>query len=231
MGGLKRNTLGVMAHLDLVDDVSADGGGASVVFVDLVAFTALTDIHGDLAAAVAASLLEGITLQSLPRGSRLVKSLGDGVLLIAETPELGLTCAARIVEALHDSGTGSDARGGVHHGVVIERDGDIFGSTVNMAARLAALADRGKLVLTRSVALAAGAARLSAAPLGQTSVRGFRDPIELFSIDPCRHDANWLADPVCGMRVEAQSVVGQAVVDGRRVGFCSQRCAELFSQP
>lgn len=199
-----------------------------MVFVDLVAFTALTDVHGDAAGADAASTLVTIARRSLTGESRLVKSLGDGVLVIAGRPQAGLVCAAAIVEALHDLDDGSDARGGLHHGPVVERGGDVFGSTVNMAARLAAHADPGRLVVTRPVAVAVADVELSAAPLGPVALRGFREPVELFAIDPCQHEGQWLADPVCGMRIEAASAFGRVLVGGRDLGFCSRRCADLY---
>ena len=114
-----------------------DGGArdTTVIFVDLVSFTSLTDVHGDEAGADAAEALARMAESIAVDGVRLVTAAGDGVLLIAESPVGGVACAAAIVEGVHD--LGFDARGGVAHGPVVERDEDVFGSTVNLAARLA----------------------------------------------------------------------------------------------
>lgn len=197
---------------------------ATVVFLDLVRFTSLTDIHGDVTAADAADSLAGTVRESLADGPRLLKLLGDGALVVAERAADGLRTAARVVERLHDSSTGLDVRGGLHHGDVVWRHDDVFGSAVNLSARLAALADAGTLVMTRAVAEQGAGLGLDATPLGERTIRGLRAPVELFRIDPCRHDDDWVSDPICGMRlrrVDAISPVG-------RLGFCSRRCEDLF---
>ena len=139
--------------------------------------------------------------ESLADGAELLKLLGDGALVIAEGPRSGLRTAATVVERLHDDSTGLDVRGGLHHGPVVWRDDDVFGSAVNLSARLAALAQPGTLMLTRSVATHGVELGLDASPLGEQAIRGLREPVELFQIDPCRHGDDWVTDPVCGMRL------------------------------
>ena len=82
--------------------------------------------------------------------------------------------------------------------------------------------------MTRAVAEHGADLGLDATPLGEQIIRGLRTPVEVFRIDPCRHDEAWVIDPVCGMRlreVDALSPLG-------RVGFCSTRCQALFrAQP
>ena len=197
---------------------------ATVVFLDLVRFTSLADIHGDVSAADAADTLARTVRGSLSENMWLVKLLGDGALVIAERPADGLRTAVSVVERLHDGSTGLDVRGGIHFGPVVWRHGDVFGTAVNLSARLAALADSGTLVMTRAVAEHGADLGLDATPLGEQISRGLRTPVEVFRSDPCRHDEAWVIDPVCGMRlreVDAISPLG-------RVGFCSTRCQALF---
>jgi class 3 adenylate cyclase/YHS domain-containing protein len=210
------------------DPDSRAEGELTVVFVDLVRFTALTDIHGDITAADAASALGEVTSTALGAGDRLVKSVGDGVLLVARSPAAGLRLAGAIIEGLHDLDVGLDARGGVHHGSVVRRNGDVFGATVNLAARLAELPPPGWLAVTRQVALSAGEVDLAVTPRGSVELRGVREPVEIFELDPCRHDGEWLTDPVCGMRLRAGDAIAVLRESGESIGFCSQRCAELF---
>lgn len=212
-----------------LDQSHSDKAGATVTFLDLVRFTSLTDIHGDTVAADAATALEDISRAAAHDGTRLVKSLGDGVLLVSPTPAVALRCAATTVEGLHDLDLGLDARGGLHHGPVVERDGDVFGSTVNLAARLADVPAPGRLAMTRFVALAAGEADLTVKPLGFLELRGLRRPVEVFEADACAHDEEWITDPVCGMRIRSAGAVGPVAPTSERVGFCSRRCAEVFA--
>lgn len=196
--------------------------------MDLVRFTSLTDVHGDIIAADAAEALARIVGESLAEGAQLLKLLGDGALVIAEEPVSGLRTAATVVERLHDDSTGLDVRGGLHHGPVVWRNDDVFGSSVNLSARLAALAEPGTLVLTRSVATHGAALDLDAAPLGERAIRGLRSPVELFQINPCRHGDDWVTDPVCGMRLSGT----ESLAPDGHIGFCSARCEDLFrAQP
>lgn len=203
-------------------------GELTVLFVDLARFTSLTDIHGDVTAADAATSLKEVSQASLFEEARLVKSVGDGVLITAASPAAGLRCASAIIEGLHDLGTGLDARGGLDHGSIVVRNGDVFGSTVNLAARVAELPAAGGLAMTRPVAEAAGEVDLAVTPIGKMDLKGFRTPIEVFEVDPCIHGDDWLVDPVCGMRVRAEDAIDTRMTKAGSVGFCSQRCADLY---
>lgn len=202
---------------------------ATVLFMDLVMFTSLTDIHGDAGAADAAATLEAISKESLGEGSRLVNMAGDGALIAAESPTEGLRTAKAIVERLHEVDSGLDARGGLDHGPVVARRGDLFGSTVNRASRLAEIPAPGQLAMTRAVAEVARDVELAVTPLGFMELKGFHEPVEVFGADPCRHDGDWIIDPVCGMRLRAEDAVVVTSTGSGEVGFCSQRCAELFA--
>lgn len=201
---------------------------ATIVFLDLVRFTSLTDVHADVAGAGAAGYLVVATRDSLPPGVRLVKTLGDGVLLRAEDPESALRVASSVVEKVHELARGLDLRGGADHGPVVERDGDVFGRTVNLAARAAALTSPGSWAVTRPVALAAGSVGLAVEPLGQVDIPGFGQSIELFEIDACDHDGHWITDPVCGMRLDPDHVSEWVGGDDSGLGFCSTECVSTY---
>ena len=220
---------GVEDKRTVVDPDSTMAHELTVVFADLVRFTALADIHGDIRAADAASMLGEVTRAALGPENRLVKSVGDGVLLVGPNPVAGLQLAGAIIEGLHDLDAGLDARGGLHHGPVVRREDDVFGNTVNLAARLAELPPPGRLTVSRQIALSAGEADLAVTPRGCVELRGFREPVEVFEVDPCRHDGEWLTDPVCGMRLRATDAIPPLSSTGEPVGFCSRRCAELYA--
>lgn len=212
-----------------VDPGGSDADGVvTVLFLDLVRYTSLTEIHGDSIAADAASAMEEVARDSMRASSRLVKTVGDGVLVTADSPGLGLLSASFIVEGLHELGKGLDARGGLAHGPLVQRNGDVFGTTVNLAARLAEYPEAGRLAMTRPVAEAAGEANLGVSPRGLRSLKGFRSPVEVFVTDPCVHEGEWITDPVCGMRLRAEDAVARTTTPDGSVGFCSQRCARLF---
>jgi len=209
-------------------DPSAEPSSATIAFVDIVKFTSLTAVHGDFAAADAATALESIASARSGDGVRLVKSIGDGVLLCATGPVAGLGCVALIVEDVHDFGL--DVRAGLDHGPVVARNDDVFGSTVNRASRLAAIAEPGTIAMSRPVAQAAADLGLAVAPRKSALVKGFQSPIEVFELDPCEHGSGWLIDPVCGMRLASAEAFVLDGVTKPGLGFCSRNCALVYSE-
>jgi len=200
----------------------------TALFVDLVRFTSLTEVHGDDAAADAALTLYELARDVALGGVQLVKTLGDGVLLVAPDPVSAIVSAASMIERLHDLAVGLDARGGADHGVVVERAGDVFGASVNLAARAADVARPGVLAVTRPVALAVGESGFAAVPLGAVSLKGLIEPVELFEIDPCGHVEPSITDPVCGMRISQRSAIVLPDRAHGKLGFCSARCAGIY---
>jgi adenylate cyclase len=123
-----------------------------VCFVDLTGFTRLTEEQGDAAAAELAgrlaALVEGISRR---HGGRPVRWLGDGGMLVFREPEAAVAAAMEMVGQAGHSGL-PPTHIGIHAGPVVFRDGDIHGSTVNIAARLSARAGPGEVLVSRPVA-------------------------------------------------------------------------------
>ena len=153
----------------------------AIVFVDVTGFTRLTEEQGDDAAAAAASrFAELVHDASAARGGRLVKLLGDGAMLYLADAAEAVRCALEVVEV-------SPARGlpqlhvGVDAGALVRRDGDYFGSVVNVAARVAGHAGPAEVVVTARVAEACGGVGdLSFAARGPVALRNVGRPVDLF---------------------------------------------------
>ena len=127
------------------------------LFADLVGFTAFTERHGDEAAAdVAIRFTKASARLADQHGVRLVKSMGDGVMLRGDDAgrlvRLGLVMQAELagVDGL------PPIHAGAHTGHAVERGGDWFGATVNLAARVSDSARGGELLLTEATVAAAG---------------------------------------------------------------------------
>ena len=122
----------------------------AVAFLDLTGFSSLTQERGDAIAAEMAMRLADLATQVMAthRG-RVVKLLGDGVLMhfpdVVEAVEVAL-------EVLDRLGASDLPPGhvGVAHGPIVARDGDIFGRTVNLAARISDVAPSGELYIPAS---------------------------------------------------------------------------------
>src|SRR5215218_6073505 len=91
----------------------------AVVFADLAGFTVLTEAHGDITAADVAERLVAVAHSVLGHDNRLIKTLGDAVLLTSPDPLSGITLVERLFEACEADVRFPDVRAGLHFGPVI----------------------------------------------------------------------------------------------------------------
>lgn len=172
------------------DTATAQRITGAVLFTDLVGFTAYTEAAGDDAAVrvldVQAELAERVLAEH--DSARVVKELGDGLLLWFGAPAAGLAATLALhasVEDARSAGTLPVAmRLGLHCGEMSRRGDDLVGLTVNTAARIVALAGPGEILVSDDIARACrdGANRPAFEDVGPIRVKGLRDPIWLHRV-------------------------------------------------
>jgi adenylate cyclase len=154
----------------------------AIAFVDLADFTTLTERRGDEAAAkTAAGLLELAEAAGRREGGRVVKELGDGVLLRFPDAERALRAVRELVGSTTDAGLPA-AHAGIAAGSVVVRDGDVFGRTVNLASRIADLAGPGDVVVEEGVVVALPRGTAAFEPIGRVELKGIADPVALWRV-------------------------------------------------
>jgi len=200
----------------------------TVMFLDLCRFTSLNDTHGDVMALEVIDRFTEAVHTSLTGRGRVVKTLGDGVLLELVSPAAAIAVADGVTRALHTVADMPELAGGISTGTVIERDGDVLGATVNLASRLADLAPAGELRVTGSTARAAADGGWQVEPLGPVPVRGFHGLLDVFTVVLCPAD-QCVVDPVCGMRISPGPATPTVQRDGTTLSFCSSDCADRFT--
>jgi adenylate cyclase len=152
----------------------------AVAFVDLAGFTSLTVERGDEAAATAATTLFDVADRSVRMsGGRVVKQLGDGVLLRLPDSETAIRAVTAIVGAMADAGL-PPGHAGIAAGPVFVRDGDIFGRTVNLASRIADTAGVGEVLVEEGVVVALPRGTAFFEPVGRVHLKGFPESIALW---------------------------------------------------
>ena len=154
----------------------------TIVFTDLVGFTEYTDACGDAAALAVLDQQSTIVRPVLASGEgRLVKELGDGLMLWFGHPSSALDAAVGMLAAIEDARQGPGfplgMRIGMHAGELLARGDDFVGQTVNIAARVVDLAGPAELLATDAVV--AGAGESSFQPIGPTRVKGVATPVWL----------------------------------------------------
>src|SRR5215207_2571052 len=156
----------------------------AMCFLDLVGYTRLTEERGDQAAAeLAESLAVLVRRSSREHGGVPAKWLGDGVMFHFREPAGAVLAALGMVEELPAAGL-PPAHVGVAAGPVVAQGGDYFGRTVNLAARIAAHARPGQVLVSQSVVESASPQGVSFVELEELQLKGFARPVRL--LEACR---------------------------------------------
>ncbi len=169
---------------DLLDD-EREGLGqvrVAIVFADLVGFVRFTEEEGEEEALDLVESFVTSVEESLPGSARVVKNIGDGVMIVGTDPVALTDWAIGFQEGFERR---SRPRIGVHYGRTVYRDGDYFGGNVNLASRVVARAHAGEVLVTDTVVAAAGQRTdLKFEPIGEVQLKGFREPTSLSRARP-----------------------------------------------
>jgi class 3 adenylate cyclase len=153
----------------------------AMCFLDLAGFTQLTQELGDTAAAERVERLNRIVQRiSVQHGGRPVKWLGDGVMFHFPAPASGVTAAVEMVAALSAAEL-PPAHVGLHAGPVVRQEGDYYGQTVNLAARIGEYARPGEVLVSRAVVEASAGSDLLFEEIGAVGLKGISGVVDLYA--------------------------------------------------
>jgi len=171
---------GITATLAADGIVASDDRPPAMCFLDITGYTRLTSERGDKAAADLADVLGRlVTRVSVEHGGRPVKWLGDGVMFHFREPGPGVVAALEMVEGASEAGL-PPAHVGLHAGPVLFQEGDYFGRTVNVAARIADYARRGEVLVSDDVVAASGQLPgVRFEPIGPVELKGLTEAVSL----------------------------------------------------
>jgi adenylate cyclase len=144
-----RRHLQAAARRRLLRADTEDGRGLVVGFADLVGFTAMAQQVSDEELAEVIDQFEHLAYDVIVvGGGRVVKMIGDEVMFVVDDPLCAAEIALGLADASHDAAELSDVRVGMAIGPVVEREGDAFGVTVNLASRATSIAYPGTVVVS-----------------------------------------------------------------------------------
>jgi adenylate cyclase len=153
----------------------------AICFLDISGYTRLTEERGDEAAAELAGRLSRIVQRtSREHDGKPVKWLGDGVMFYFREPGPGVLAALSMVEGVANVGL-PPAHVGLHSGPVLFQEGDYFGRTVNIAARVAEYARPGEVLVSQDVVDASGDVPVAFTEIGPVELKGVPSPVQLHS--------------------------------------------------
>lgn len=178
----------------------------AVLFVDVTGSTRLYEDLGDEQAhARIHHRLRRLERAAAVFGGRVVKHLGDGLMCAFTDANAAVRAAGAMQLAVMKQNRGS-ALGihvGCHYGPVLDTAGDLYGDSVNVAARIAGLAKTGQIIVTREVVdRLEEVLRQSVRSLGHATVKGRREPVEIL-------EYVWERESVEELTIIRQSVSGE----------------------
>src|SRR5262245_3372074 len=179
---------------DVVGHMEVDYGGMrqmgrvrmAFCFVDLTGFVRYTEEEGDEEALDLIERFIETVEATLPAEALIVKTIGDEVMIVSPDPVTLTEWAVGFLTLFKER---PQPRVGVHYGRAVYRDGDYFGTDVNLTHRVVARALGGEVLVTTAVSDAIGESEyLELDPIGRVDLKGFPDPVELLSVRPRAHD-------------------------------------------
>jgi len=145
------------------------------LFADIAGYSLVADQDGDEAAAdLALYFLSRASSIANDYGAEVIKSLGDAVMIHAQDAAASIALALDLLAEFGDGSVLPPVHAGLHTGPALRRADDWWGTTVNIAARLASAASAGQLLVTE-------ATRLQAGHIASTRWRGL-EPLQLKNI-------------------------------------------------
>lgn len=163
----------------------------TIMFADIAGSTRLYEIAGDkIAEGLISSTLQQLSEIITTFDGDIIKTIGDEIMCSFQRADKALLAANQMHEYLSEKTIPSKEyniaiRVGAHHGPIIESDGDVFGDTVNVSARIASLARAGKTMITGyTYEQLPGILKQNCNHIMRTTVKGKEQPIDVF-------DAAW----------------------------------------
>ncbi len=155
----------------------------AISFLDISGYTRLTQERGDSAAAdMATTVSRLVQRSSVQHGGKPIKWLGDGVMFYFPDPSAGVRASLEMVSGLADAGL-PPAHVGLHAGPVLYQEGDYFGQTVNLSARIADYARAGEVLVTQVVADGCHDQSIVFADIGPVELKGVAGTVHLLRAD------------------------------------------------
>jgi class 3 adenylate cyclase len=167
--------------------VTPAGGLVTILFTDIEGSTALTQRLGDVRAREVLREHERITREALAQhGGSEVKTMGDGFMASFGSASGALECAITMQRAFADHNAGHETpisvRIGLNAGEPIAEEQDLFGTAVIAAARIAAQAQGGEVLVSNVVRELVAGRGFMFSDRGETVLRGFEDPVRIYQL-------------------------------------------------
>ena len=169
-----------------MNDLSSNNAQKAVLFADVSGSTKLYESLGDQRAFAAINgCLDVLRHLTTAHSGHVVKTIGDEIMCVFPDPITAAqaACEMQVMTSVNPPTVPIGIRIGFHFGPVLQNDGDMYGDTVNMAARMTDIAHAGQIIATgATVAMLPAIMRTSTRPLSNLSIKGKVEDVEVCEV-------------------------------------------------
>lgn len=219
---LQKHAIGYLCNAEVMEK------DVAILMADLTGYTAMTDIHGGASAARIVNKYMQLVEQSLFGTTQVVQRVGDQVVMISEIPADIVTTAQELITIANEQHFLS-IHMGIHYGPLLIDNGNLFGSTINVASRIMNLAKRGQILCSSAYVSELGpGVDFKFISIGKHKFKNVLSHIEIFELITIQSNPFYI-DPVCHMLVDPDKDEHIVTYQNETFHFCSSHCMSLFT--
>jgi adenylate cyclase len=199
----------------------------AILMADLTGYTAMTEAHGGESAARIVQKYMELVDSALAGNAKVIQRIGDQVVITSDSANDILLTAQHLNQLTSDERHFLSIHGGLHFGSIFVEGNNLFGSTINIAARIMNIAQRGEILCSQSF-LSQITDYPSCKSIGFHKLKNVNGEYELFRIETSSSLDSSHIDPVCHMQVDAANCSYTVTLDQVTYHFCSAHCMDRF---
>ncbi|HEX5112026.1 MAG TPA: YHS domain-containing protein [Saprospiraceae bacterium] len=201
----------------------------AILMADLTGYTAMTEVHGGESAANIVNKYMDLVDKSLDGETQVVQRIGDQVVLISDNPFDILLTAKHLNTSAIEEHHFLSIHSGIHYGSIFQDKGNLFGSTINVTARIMNLANGGQILCSSAfVNKIEIQPDISFKSLGFQKLKNVINEMEIFELNALSESMPFPLDPVCHMIVNPEKATYSHTFQNKTFYFCSIECMEMF---
>jgi adenylate cyclase len=201
----------------------------AILMADLTGYTAMTDVHGGASAAQIVNRYMKIVDAATYGTTKVVQRIGDQVVITADSALDLMTTATHINTLTLQEHHFLSIHAGLHYGPIFIENGNLFGSTINIAARIMSIASRGQILISSNFLSQLPASQQELfKSIGVHKLKNVMNDIELFEMQLLSETNISNVDPVCHMHVNPTKKNITINYNGITYQFCSDQCMSIF---
>jgi Adenylate cyclase, family 3 (some proteins contain HAMP domain) len=200
----------------------------AILIADLAGYTALTETHGSSTAADTIDKYLSLVNDSLVGESMLHQCVGDEVVIVSPLPDHLICTAVMLLQKCFKEHNFLQLHGGLHYGKLLKRNDNYFGSTINIASRIAAKANKGTFWCSGEFVNAlADKEEFTFLSKGKHIFKNVNEEVEVLEL-VIDNTITPHIDPVCRMLIHKKETAVPHPEDD--IFFCSDNCRDIYLQ-